>query len=65
MGFKGFGDAKIKIFHVSGGMIFKVLFLVVFLLIFFMSVMLAKLKYRAPVDARAQFLHIRIFQVVS
>ena len=65
MGFKGFEDAKIEIFRVSGGMIFKVLFLIVFLLICFMSVMLANLKNRAPVEARAQFLHNRIFQVVS
>ena len=54
-----------EIFRGSGGMVFEALFLVVFLLIFYMSVMLANLKNRAPVEARAQFLHNRIFQIVS
>ena len=31
MGFKGFRDAQIEIFRVSGGMIYKVLFLIEFL----------------------------------
>ena len=61
----GFWEAKIEIFCASGVMIFEALFLVVFQLIFYMSVMLANLKNRAPVEARAQFYNNRIFQVVS